>query len=221
MAERISAKFMVGKGFEFDPTKVDLWGMIQIGDTIVSQVAFEHAFCCDLSKCKGACCVEGDAGAPLQEAEVKILEEIQDKIRPFLRPEGLEAIAEQGPSVRDEDGEWVTPLVEGKECAYVVFDGAVAKCGIEQAAAAGAVDWPKPISCHLYPIRVTKYTNFDALNVHHWTVCEPACSLGQELKLPVFRFLKGALVRAYGEAWMEEAEEIYSFLENQKSNEGY
>jgi hypothetical protein len=184
-------------------------------------VAFEHAFCCDLSKCKGACCVEGDAGAPLQEAEVKILEEIQDKIRPFLRPEGLEAIAEQGPSVRDEDGEWVTPLVEGKECAYVVFDGAVAKCGIEQAAAAGAVDWPKPISCHLYPIRVTKYTNFDALNVHHWTVCEPACSLGQELKLPVFRFLKGALVRAYGEAWMEEAEEIYSFLENQKSNEGY
>jgi len=165
--------------------------------------------------------VEGDAGAPLQEAEVKILEEIQDKIRPFLRPEGLEAIAEQGPSVQEEDGEWVTPLVEGKECAYVVFDGGVAKCGIEQAAATGAVDWPKPISCHLYPIRVTKYKDFDALNVHHWTVCEPACSLGQELKLPVFRFLKGALVRAYGEAWMEEAEEIYSFLENQKSNEGY
>lgn len=212
---------MVEKGFESDATKVDLWRMIQIGDTIVSQVAFEHAFCCDLSKCKGACCVEGDAGAPLNEGEVQILADIQEKIRPFLRPEGLQAIAEQGVAIQEPDGEWVTPLVDGKECAYVVFDGGIAKCGIEQAAAAGAVDWPKPISCHLYPIRVTKYKDFDALNVHHWTVCGPACSLGEELKLPVFRFLKGALVRAYGQGWMDEAEEIYSFLQEQKSGEGY
>ena len=117
-------------------------------------------------------------------------------------------------AVKDHDGEWVTPLVDGRECAYVTFDQGVAKCGIEQAAAAGAVDWPKPISCHLYPIRVTKYQDFDALNVHHWKVCEPACSLGQELKLPVFRFLQGALVRAYGPAWMEEAEEVYQFLQS-------
>lgn len=188
--------------------------MIQIGETIVSQVAFEHAFCCDLSKCKGACCVEGDAGAPLLPSEVPILESIQDAIRPFLRPEGLAALEAQGVAVKDHDGEWVTPLVDGRECAYVTFDQGVAKCGIEQAAAAGAVDWPKPISCHLYPIRVTKYQDFDALNVHHWKVCEPACSLGQELKLPVFRFLQGALVRAYGSAWMEEAEEVYQFLQS-------
>ena len=188
--------------------------MIQIGETIVSQVAFEHAFCCDLSKCKGACCVEGDAGAPLLPSEVPILESIQDAIRPFLRPEGLAALKAQGVAVKDHDGEWVTPLVDGRECAYVTFDQGVAKCGIEQAAAAGAVDWPKPISCHLYPIRVTKYQDFDALNVHHWKVCEPACSLGQELKLPVFRFLQGALVRAYGPAWMEEAEEVYQFLQS-------
>ncbi|KRO76414.1 MAG: hypothetical protein ABR86_05175 [Cryomorphaceae bacterium BACL23 MAG-120924-bin60] len=188
--------------------------MIQIGETIVSQVAFEHAFCCDLSKCKGACCVEGDAGAPLLPSEVPILESIQDAIRPFLRPEGLAALEAQGVAVKDHDGEWVTPLVDGRECAYVTFDQGVAKCGIEQAAAAGAVDWPKPISCHLYPIRVTKYQDFDALNVHHWKVCEPACSLGQELKLPVFRFLQGALVRAYGPAWMEEAEEVYQFLQS-------
>ena len=190
--------------------------MIQIGNTVVSQVAFEHAFCCDLSRCGGACCVEGDAGAPLQEAEVAILSEIQDAIAPFLRPEGKEALAAQGPAIQDSDGEWVTPLVQGKECAYAVFDGTGAKCGIEQAAAAGAVDWSKPISCHLYPIRVTKYKDFDALNVHHWNVCEPACSLGKELKLPVFRFLKDALVRAYGPSWMDEAEEVYSFLESQK-----
>lgn len=188
--------------------------MIQIGETIVSQVAFEHAFCCDLSKCKGACCVEGDAGAPLLPSEVPILESIQDAIRPFLRPEGLAALKAQGVAVKDHDGEWVTPLVDGRECAYVTFDHGVAKCGIEQATAAGAVDWPKPISCHLYPIRVTKYQDFDALNVHHWKVCEPACSLGQELKLPVFRFLQGALVRAYGPAWMEEAEEVYQFLQS-------
>ena len=188
--------------------------MIQIGETIVSQVAFEHAFCCDLSKCKGACCVEGDAGAPLLPSEVPILESIQDAIRPFLRPEGLAALEAQGVAVKDHDGEWVTPLVDGRECAYVTFDQGVAKCGIEQAAAAGAVDWPKPISCHLYPIRVTKYQDFDALNVHHWKVCEPACSLGQELKLPVFRFLQGALVRAYGPAWMEEAEEVYQCLQS-------
>jgi hypothetical protein len=188
--------------------------MIQIGETIVSQVAFEHAFCCDLSKCKGACCVEGDAGAPLLPSEVPILESIQDAIRPYLRPEGLAALEAQGVAVKDHDGEWVTPLVDGRECAYVTFDQGVAKCGIEQAAAAGAVDWPKPISCHLYPIRVTKYQDFDALNVHHWKVCEPACSLGQELKLPVFRFLQGALVRAYGPAWMEEAEEVYQFLQS-------
>jgi hypothetical protein len=192
--------------------------MIQIGETIVSQVAFEHAFCCDLSKCKGACCVEGDAGAPLLPSEVPILESIQDAIRPFLRPEGLAALEAQGVAVKDHDGEWVTPLVDGRECAYVTFDQGVAKCGIEQAAAAGAVDWPKPISCHLYPIRVTKYQDFDALNVHHWKVCEPACSLGQELKLPVFRFLQGALVRAYGSAWMEEAEEVYQFLQSRSED---
>jgi hypothetical protein len=192
--------------------------MIQIGETIVSQVAFEHAFCCDLSKCKGACCVEGDAGAPLLPSEVPILESIQDAIRPFLRPEGLAALEAQGVAVKDHDGEWVTPLVDGRECAYVTFDQGVAKCGIEQAAAAGAVDWPKPISCHLYPIRVTKYQDFDALNVHHWKVCEPACSLGQELKLPVFRFLQGALVRAYGSAWMDEAEEVYQFLQSRSED---
>jgi len=191
--------------------------MIQIGKTIVSQVAFEHAFCCDLTKCKGACCVEGDAGAPLAESEVKILEEIQSAIQPFLRPEGIQSIMDQGVAIQEPNGEWVTPLVDGKECAYVVFDGGVAKCGIEQAAAAGAVEWPKPISCHLYPIRVTKYQEFDALNVHHWKVCEPACSLGNELKLPVFKFLKEALVRAYGADWMEEAEAVYKHLEEQNA----
>tara|TARA_B100000780_G_C21126613_1_gene457357 strand:+ start:2415 stop:2990 length:576 start_codon:yes stop_codon:yes gene_type:complete len=191
--------------------------MLQIGKTVVSKVVFDHAFCCDLSRCEGACCVEGDAGAPLSSDEVNILSDIQVDIKPYLRHEGITALESQGHFVVDEEGEYTTPLIDNKECAYVVFDSGIAKCGIEKAFEAGAIDWPKPLSCHLYPIRVTKYENFHALNVHHWKVCEPACSLGQELKLPVFRFLRNALIRAYGKSWMLEAELVYSKLLNQKS----
>ena len=189
--------------------------MFQIGKTVVSKVIFDQAFCCDLSKCKGACCIEGDAGAPLMPNEVKILRDIQPKIRPYLRSEGISVLDSQGHFVIDEDEEYTTPLVDKKECAYVIFEAGVAKCGIEKAYEAGAINWPKPISCHLYPIRVTKYLDFDALNVHHWKVCEPACSLGQELKLPVFRFLKNSLERAYGKDWVDEAELVYKKIEEQ------
>ena len=126
--------------------------MIAIGSTLCSEEVFTHAFVCDLGKCKGACCVEGDAGAPLREEELLVLDRIRPALEPFLRPEGLAALAEQGNYVRDSDGEWVTPLVAGKECAYVVFKGGTSFCGIETAHRAGVVDWPKPLSCHLYPI---------------------------------------------------------------------
>jgi hypothetical protein len=190
--------------------------VISIGTTLASDEVFSHAFVCDLSKCKGACCVEGDAGAPLREDELAVLDRISTAVAPYLRPEGLAALAEQGNYVRDTDGEWVTPLVHGKECAYVVFEGGTSYCGIERAFRDGVVDWPKPLSCHLYPIRVTSYRAYDALNVDHWKVCEPACSLGQALKVPVFRFLKDPLIRAYGSAWYEEAELVYQALEQER-----
>lgn len=191
--------------------------MIAIGSTLCSEEVFTHAFVCDLGKCQGACCVEGDAGAPLRDEELLVLDRIRPALEPFLRPEGLAALAEQGNYVRDSDGEWVTPLVAGKECAYVVFKGGTSFCGIETAHRAGVVDWPKPLSCHLYPIRVTSYKAYDALNVDHWKVCEPACSLGRELNVPVFRFLKNSLIRAYGTEWYEEAEQVYEVLEQERS----
>ena len=189
--------------------------MIEIGKTIAANALFEKEFVCDLSRCKGACCIEGDGGAPLTPEECKVLEAISPVLLPFLRPVGVEAIEKQGAWLTDDDGDLVTPLIQGKECAYVVFDAAgTALCGIEKAHKAGAVDFKKPLSCHLYPVRVTRYSEFDALNVHQWTVCSPACRLGESLKVPVYVFLKEPLIRAYGEAWYQEVEKVAEVLNN-------
>lgn len=184
--------------------------MIAVGDTLLSEDLLEKAFVCDLTKCKGACCVEGDAGAPLESEEVTILEEIYEDVKPFLRPEGAAAIEEQGTSIQDpSDDEWVTPLVNGAECAYVIFDEkGVTKCGIEKAWEEGAVDFRKPVSCHLYPIRIDKYATYDAVNYHKWQICSPACDLGAQLKVPVYKFTKDALIRKYGPEWYKELEEV-------------
>ena len=183
--------------------------MFQIGKTIVSEDVLEKEFVCNLSACKGACCVEGAAGAPLSDEETKILEDIYPKVKPFLRNEGLKAIAEQGTFIKGHDGDWETPLVEDEECAYTTFDEkGVAKCGIEEAYNAGAVDWKKPISCHLYPVRVKDYSQFSAVNYHQWQICDDACSLGKELQVPVYTFVKEALIRKYGEDWYAELEEV-------------
>ena len=179
--------------------------MIQIDDKLISEDIFSEEFVCNLSKCKGACCVEGDVGAPLDENETLILERIFDQVKPYLRKEGVEAIERQGTWVRDpNDNDYVTPMVEGKECAYVIFDEkGITKCGIEKAYEDGAVDWQKPISCHLYPIRVDEYRTFTALNYHKWEICSDACALGKELKVPIYKFVKTPLIRKYGEEWYQ------------------
>ncbi len=182
--------------------------MIAIDDTLISEEILEKAFVCDLSKCKGACCVEGDAGAPLEKEEKLILEQGYSAVKPYLRKEGIAAIESQGKAVVDpNDGEFVTPLVNGAECAYVIFDEkGVTKCGIEKAWEEGATSFRKPVSCHLYPIRISKYPSFDAVNYHKWQICAPACSLGAQLKVPVYQFAKDALVRKYGEDWFKQLE---------------
>lgn len=190
--------------------------MFQIGATLVSEELIENDFVCNLHACQGGCCVEGEAGAPLEVDEVEILEEIYPKVKPFLRAEGIASIENQGTSIKNEWGEFETPLVHGKECAYVIFDGKTAKCGIEEAYNQGVVSWKKPISCHLYPIRVKKYSSFSAVNYHRWTICSPACALGQELQVPVFRFVKEALIRKFGEDWYAELEEVANALKNEK-----
>jgi hypothetical protein len=184
--------------------------MIIIENTLVSDELFSEQFTCDLSACKGACCVEGSSGAPLEEAELQILEDIYDEVKPFLRKEGIEAIEKQGFFVVDQDGDYTTPLVNDRECAYVTFDNdGTAKCGIEQAHRQQKVHWAKPISCHLYPIRLKQLKDFDALNYHKWHICAPACDCGAKFKMPVFRFCKTALVRKYGTEYYDLLEEAY------------
>ncbi|MBC2838384.1 DUF3109 family protein [Robiginitalea sp. SC105] len=180
--------------------------MFELGKTVVSEALFESHFVCDLQACKGACCVDGNAGAPVSEEERGILERIYTKVRPFLRKEGREAIEAQGPYVKGEDGDWETPLIDGNECAYVVFSGDKALCGIEAAYREGAVDWKKPLSCHLYPVRIREYTALTAVNYHQWHICDPACSLGEELKVPIYKFVREALIRKFGQAWYDELE---------------
>jgi hypothetical protein len=184
--------------------------MISIGKTLISEDLLDKEFVCDLSKCKGACCVEGDSGAPLEPEEAAILETEFDKFKSYLRPEGIAAVAEQGKHVIDPyDGESVTPLVNGSECAYVVFDDkGTTLCGIEKAWRDGKTSFRKPISCHLYPIRIQRYKTYDAVNYHKWQICAPACTLGKELQVPVYKFTKDALIRKYGEKWYSELSDV-------------
>lgn len=182
--------------------------MIQIDDKLISEDLFSEEFVCNLAKCKGICCVEGDAGAPLDEDETKILDEIYPKIKPYLRPEGIQAIEEQGTYTLDFEGDLVTPLVNNAECAYVIFDEkGYTKCAIEKAYEDGVIDWQKPISCHLYPIRITEYSNFSAINYHEWDICSDACTLGKELGVKVYQFLKKSLIRKYGEEFYQTLSE--------------
>ena len=178
--------------------------MLQIKDTLISTDVLDHYFCCDLSRCKGICCVKGDAGAPLTAEEVDLLPGIIHEIKPFLRKEGVKAIDEQGTHVIDDENETVTPLIDGKECAYVIFEEGIAACAIEKAFEAGTISFRKPVSCHLYPIRIRKYEKFTAVNYDRWDICEPARELGKSMKIPVFQFVKDALVRRFGKDWFRQ-----------------
>lgn len=181
--------------------------MFQIGKTIVSEEIINKDFVCNLSACKGACCVDGDAGAPVEPEERAILDKIYPKVKPFLRKKGIEAIEAQGTYITTEDGDIETPLIDGADCAYVAFDEkGTALCAIEEAYNQGEIEWKKPVSCHLYPVRVQDYSQFSAVNYHHWHICEDACSLGKELQVPVYKFTKEALIRKFGEDWYKELE---------------
>jgi hypothetical protein len=183
--------------------------MFQLGKTIVSEDIIKKDFLCNLSACKGACCIDGDAGAPLEKDEAKTLEAIYPKVKPFLRKEGVDAIEAQGAYITTDDGELETPLIHGADCAYVIFDEKnVALCAIEEAYNQGEISWKKPVSCHLYPIRVNDYSEFSAVNYHKWQICDDACELGEELGVPVYKFVKEALIRKFGEDWYMELESI-------------
>lgn len=182
--------------------------MFQLGKTIVSEDIIEKEFVCNLSACKGKCCIDGEAGAPLEEEELQILMNIYPKVKPFLREEGIAAIEDQGLFTTSE-GEYETTLIDDKDCAYVIFDEKnIAKCGIEEAYNQGVINWKKPISCHLYPVRIMDYSEFSAVNYHKWPICDDACTLGKELQVPVYKFVKEALIRKFGEDWYTELEKV-------------
>ncbi|SDR68801.1 Protein of unknown function [Formosa sp. Hel1_31_208] len=183
--------------------------MFQLGKTIVSEDIIEKDFICNLSACKGACCIDGDAGAPLDEEEVKILKDIYPEVKPFLRQEGISAIEAQGTHITTEFGDFETPLIDGADCAYVIFDDKkTALCGIEEAYNQGVISWKKPVSCHLYPVRIKQYSEFAAVNYDKWDICDDACVLGKELQVPIYKFVKEALIRKFGEDWYAELETI-------------
>jgi len=183
--------------------------MFQLGKTIVSENIIEKDFVCNLSACKGACCIDGDAGAPLDSEEVKILNDIYPKVKPFLRKEGIAAIEAQGTHITSDFGDYETPLIDGADCAYVIFDDKkTALCGIEEAYNQGEISWKKPVSCHLYPIRIKEYSEFSAVNYENWEICDDACTLGKELQVPVYKFVKEALIRKFGEDWYSELEKV-------------
>ncbi|MFT5596614.1 MAG: hypothetical protein ACI9O2_001093 [Flammeovirgaceae bacterium] len=191
--------------------------MIQIDDALLSEDLFSKRFVCDLGACKGACCVEGDSGAPLEPEEVGLLEEALEDIKPYMRQEGIDRVEETGVFTIDIDGEFVTPLVNDEECAFVSFDrNGTAKCSIEQAHRDGKTDFLKPVSCHLYPIRVTQLKDYVALNYHYWPICNPARSCGAKLDVKVFKFLKEPITRKFGEEFFEKLVEADKLMESSK-----
>lgn len=193
--------------------------LVEIRDTVVSTELFERHFVCDLNACKGACCVEGDSGAPLLIEEVSAIEDNLDEILPFLSEGGKKAIERAGVFYIDEDNEPVTTLVDGKECAFVIYDEkGITKCGIEQSFNEGKSRFRKPISCHLYPIREKQFHEKRALVYDKWSICEPACECGEKLSVPVYRFLKDAIIRAHGEEYYYELSLAAEVWENEKNH---
>ena len=191
--------------------------MVEIEDKIISDELFEKKFVCDLQKCKGGCCVEGDSGAPLKSKEIKEIAKNLSIIKSEMSRKGLNAIKNNDFHNVDSDGDKVTKLVDGKECVFVVFDkNNIAKCSIESAFRKNKINFNKPISCHLYPVRVKKYDSFTAINVDSWHVCKPACECGTELNVPVFKFLKDAIVRSWGLDFYHHLDSVYNEFFNKK-----
>ncbi len=193
--------------------------MIQIQQTLLSDDIFDEQFICDLCKCKGQCCVDGESGAPITQEEYVQIQRILPLIQDMLSPEAQSLINKQGIAYTDEDGELVTSIINGEECVFTWFDEeGVCKCAIDTAFREGLTDVQKPISCHLYPIRLTDYTDFTAVKYHRWSICKPAIKLGRKESLPIYRFLREPLIRRFGKDWYKEVCEVAKLMQTQKKN---
>jgi hypothetical protein len=183
--------------------------LVEIGDKIISTDLFSEEFVCDLNKCKGACCVKGNGGAPLREKEVKLINRDLEKIKPYMSDKGIKTVDEDGIYYLDEEDAPATTLVDKKECSFVYFDETkTAKCSIEHAYKQGDIEFNKPESCHLYPIRTKDFSEFTAINYEIWDICAPACELGSSLKVPVYKFLKEPITRVFGASFYDELTKV-------------
>ena len=190
--------------------------MVQIQDTIVSFDVITKEFCCDLKKCKGACCIEGDAGAPVTADEIAEIEQLLPVIRQDLSEQALKVIDAQGVAYPDPEGELVTSIVNGKDCVFTVYgEDGCCYCAIEKAWREGKCSFMKPVSCHLYPIRVKRLGQFWGLNYDRWDVCQAAAIKGHREGIPVYRYLKEPLIRRFGQAWYDELELTVSEMKRQ------
>lgn len=178
--------------------------MLVVDHTVLSEDLFTQMFCCDLSQCGGACCVEGDAGAPLEEEEVGLLEDLLPKILPYMTEEGRSVVKKNDVFDYDAEGSLVTPLVNDRECAFLYYEGTCAYCAIEKAFLEHKIRFRKPISCHLYPIRISKRGFYDVLEYHRWDICECARMCGSARHSDIFTYLKEPLIRKYGKRWYDK-----------------
>lgn len=190
--------------------------MLEIGRTIVSLDVIEKKFLCDLLKCKGACCVEGDSGAPVTIEEAAEIQQAYHVVKHYIPEDHQEEVEKQGYAVIDIDGDLVTPLVNNRQCVYSFAEKGILKCGIEKAFLEGKINFRKPVSCHLFPIRITEYKRFDAVNYQQIDICKPGRECGKSEKLPVYVFLKEPLIRQYGEEWYEQLVYAAENLPSQK-----
>ncbi len=181
--------------------------MISIGKTIISEEVVKKQFSCDLNACHGECCIQGDSGAPLEEEEIGVIEDHLDEIKPYMTKSGIEAVNKDGVFDYDSDGDFVTTLVHGQECAFVYFENEIALCAIEKAYREGKISYYKPISCHLYPIRISEYKDFEAINYHKWEICDLALLKGKKEQTAIYEFLKEPLIRKYGEDWYKQLDD--------------
>lgn len=190
---------------------------MQVGKVLLSTEIVTEYFCCDLSACHGQCCVDGESGAPLTLDEAAELERLLPTIEDSLSAEARKVIADQGVAYVDVEGDLVTSIVNGQDCVFTCYEDGCCLCAAERAYREQLTDWCKPISCALYPIREKRLSNgYVGLNYHRWSVCDPARRKGQELRLPLYRFLKAPLTCRFGEAWYKELEAAVDALQAMK-----
>lgn len=193
--------------------------MLQIQNTIVTLDLAEEFFCCNLDKCLGACCIEGDAGAPVTIDEVEKIEEALPVVEPEMLPRAVEEVRQNGVAYVDQEGDLVTTILDGRNCAFTCYaPGGICLCALEKAFREGKTGFKKPASCSLYPLRLTTYPTFTAVNYHRWKICRDAVANGRKKGIRLYQFLRGPLTERFGQEWYDELAQACELYLSQKDN---